>query len=314
MELRHLRYFVCVAEELHFGNAAQRLGISQPPLSQQIRALEEELEVRLFDRTSRSVKLTEAGLHFLPQARETLAQADRAARIARLAHSGEVGRLSLGFSPSVPFTPYIVDALAQFRWTYPEVNVELSELPREDQISGVERGVLDIGILRAFSPLALPSHMQTLPLQCEGMMLAMRRDHPLAAPGRSLSLADIKAEQLILFGSMNGAGFNEMLVSHCEVLGFRPTVALEADSFGTLVGLTAAGLGITILSRSLARFNVDKLVFRPIEMPFSSRLVMFHLRDASPATRNFRSLIEPCGRNGSDIIGHSDSDAALRLA
>ncbi|MEE4451596.1 LysR family transcriptional regulator [Novosphingobium resinovorum] len=292
LELRHLRYFVCVAEELHFGNAAQRLGISQPPLSQQIRALEDVLGVRLFERTSRSVKLTEAGLQFLPQARETLAQADRAARIARLAHSGEVGRLSLGFSPSVPFTPYVVDALARFRASYPDVSIELNELPREEQISGVERGTLDIGILRAFSPLMLPPQLDTLPLQCEGMMVAMRRDHPLAQLPRELGLSDLAGEQLILFGSMNGAGFNELLAEHCAALGFQPTVALEAQSFGTLVGLTAAGLGITILSRSLARFNLDTLAFRSIAMPFSSHLVMFHIRHASPATRNFRKLIE----------------------
>lgn len=293
MELRHLRYFICVAEELHFGNAAQRLGISQPPLSQQIRALEDELDVRLFERTSRSVRLTEAGLQFLPQARATLAQADYAARTARLAHSGEIGRLSLGFSPSVPFTPYVVDALARFRARFPEVNVELNELPREDQITGVERGAIDIGILRTFSPLLLPPHMLATPLQCEGMMLAMRRDHRLATCQRSLTLADIEGEQLILFSSMNGAGFNEILSEYCAGLGFTPKVALEAGSFGTLVGLTAAGLGVTILSRSLARFNVDTLVFRPIEVPFSSQLMMFHLRQASPATINFRTLIEP---------------------
>ncbi|MGF7155369.1 LysR substrate-binding domain-containing protein [Novosphingobium gossypii] len=292
MELRHLRYFVCVAEELHFGNAAQRLGISQPPLSQQIRALEEQLSVPLFERTSRSVRLTEAGVHFLPQARETLAQADRAARIARLAQAGEVGRLSLGFSPSVPFTPYVVDALARFRVDYPAVGIELNELPAEEQLAGVERGTIDIGILRAFSPLILPPRLEAVALQCEGMMVAMRHDHSLAAAGRPLSLSDIRDEQLVLFGSMNGAGFNEILADHCARLGFRPQVALEAGSFGTLVGLTAAGLGITILSRSLARMNVDTLVFRPIEMPFSSHLVMLLRQEASPATRNFRKLVE----------------------
>lgn len=292
MELRHLRYFVCVAEELHFGNAAQRLGISQPPLSQQIRLLEDQLGVRLFERTSRSVRLTEAGRQFLPQARETLAQADRAARIARLAHSGEIGRLNLGFSPSVPFTPYIVDALADFRRTFPEVSIELNEMPREDQINAVERGELDIGIVRAFSPLALPAHMQSFELQREGMTLAMRFDHPFAKLDRDLVLADIKDQPLVLFSSMNGAGFNEMLTEHCMTLGFRPNVTLEAGSFGTLVGLTAAGIGITILSRSLARFNVDTLTFRTIRMPFASRLIMFHPREPSPATRNFRKLIE----------------------
>lgn len=292
MELRHLRYFVCVAEELHFGNAAQRLGISQPPLSQQIRALEEELGVRLLDRTSRRVQLTEAGRQFLPHAQETLAQADRAARVARLAHSGEVGRLSLGLSPSVPFIAQVMDTLARYRQSFPQVSVELNELPRDDQIAGVERGTLDIGIVRAFSSLEMPSQIRSLNLQREGMVLAMRRDHPLASLERALFLSDLEGEPLVLFGSMNGAGFNDMLMAHCEIQGFKPNVTLEAGSFGTLVGLTAAGLGVTILSRSLARFNVDTLVFRHIEMPFSSQLVMFHLRDASPATLNFRKLVD----------------------
>lgn len=293
MELRHLRYFMCVAEELHFGRAAERLGISQPPLSQQIRALEEELGVRLFDRTSRRVRLTETGMHFLNEARETLERADRAAHVARLAHNGELGRLSLGFSPSVPFVSDVVDALARFRSAYPRVNVELNELPRDEQISGVERGTLDIGILRAFSPVTLPAQFHAARLQREGLMMAMRRDHPLASRSEDPVLADLAGEPLIMFGSMNGAGFNDVLISHCEALGFRPQVALEARSFATLIGLTAAGLGITIMSQSLARLNVDTLVFRPIATPFTSELVMFHLRDCSPATRNFRELVVP---------------------
>lgn len=292
MELRHLRYFVCVAEELHFGNAAQRLGISQPPLSQQVRALEDELGVRLFERTSRRVQLTEVGRQFLPQARETLAQAERAARVARLAHSGETGRLSLGLSPSVPFIAQVMDTLARYRASFPHVGVELIELPRDEQVAGVERGTLDIGIVRVFSSLDLPPQMHAIPLQREGMVLAMRRDHPLASRDRTLFLSDLEGEPLILFGSMNGAGFNEMLFAHCEILGFRPNVTLEANSFGALVGLTAAGLGVTILSRSLARLNVDTLVFRHLEMPFSSQLVMFHLKEASPATLNFQKLID----------------------
>lgn len=293
MELRHLRYFVCVAEELHFGNAAHRLGISQPPLSQQIRALEDEIGVPLFTRTSRRVQLTEAGRQFLPEARETLAQAERATRAARLAQSGEAGHLSLGFSPSVPFVPHVVDALARFRQAFAQVSVELNETPREEQIAGVDRGTLDIGIVRAFSPLALPHSFSVLRLQREGMVLTMRRDHPLARRERPLSLSDLEGLPLIQIGAINGAGFNEMLLSHCEKLGFQPNVALEAGSFGTVIGLAAAGLGVTILSRSLARFNVDTLAFRPIEMPFSSELLLFHKQDASPTTRNFRALIEP---------------------
>lgn len=296
MELRHLRYFVCLAEELHFGNAAERLGISQPPLSQQVRALEDELGARLFDRTSRRVQLTEAGRLFLPQARETLAQAERAARVARQAHQGEIGRLRLGLSPSVPFITDVMDTLARYRRAFPQVSVELNELPRDEQIAGVERGTLDIGLVRAFSALELPSPMEAVHLQREGMVLAMRRDHRLANLERVLLLEDLQDEPLILFGSMNGAGFNEILLAHCEILGFRPKVTLEAGSFGALVGLTAAGLGITILSQSLARLNVDTLAFRHIEMPFASQLLMFHLRDGSPATLNFRRLIDGRGK------------------
>jgi DNA-binding transcriptional LysR family regulator len=291
MDLRHLRYFTYVAEEMHFGRAAQRLGISQPPLSQQIRALEDELGVQLFERTSRRVRLTEAGRQFLPAARATLAQAEQAALTAKLAHRGEVGRLRLGFSTSVPFVPRVMNALSQFREAYPEVNLELDELPRDEQIVRLERGTLDVAILRTFSQPDLPPHMQSLCIQREGVMLAMRQDHPLAKRSDPLTLSDLQGEPLVMFGSINGAGFNERLIEQCQALGFRPQVAIEAGSFATLLGLTAAGLGITILSRSLARLNVDTLAFRSLEVPFTSQLLMLHMDPPSPATTNFRKMI-----------------------
>lgn len=291
MELRHLRYFTCVAEEMHFGRAAQRLGISQPPLSQQIRALEDELGVQLFERTSRRVSLTEAGRQFLPEARATLAQADHAALTARLAHRGEAGRLRLGFSTSVPFIPRVVDALSRFRQAYPQVSLELDELPRDEQISRLEGGTIDVAVLRTFAMPDLPARMRSLCLQQEGVMLAMRQDHPLAKGERIITLADIEGEPLIMFGAINGAGFNERLMEECTTLGFEPNVAIETSSFTTLLGLTAAGLGITILSRSLTRLHVDTLVFRPIEVPFTSLLLMMHMDPPSPATANFRDLI-----------------------
>jgi DNA-binding transcriptional LysR family regulator len=286
-----LRYFACVAEELHFGRAAQRLGISQPPLSQQIRALEEELGVQLLERTSRRVRLTEAGRQFLPEARATMAQADLAARTARLAHRGDVGRLRLGFSTSVPFIPRVVDALSRFREAYPQVSLELDELPRDEQLSRLERGLLDVAILRSFSSPSLPENMQSLCIQQEGVMLAMRQDHPLARRTDALTLDDVRGEPLILFGAINGAGFNERLIEQCQTLGFEPNVAIETASFATLLGLTAAGLGITILSRSLARLNVDTLAFRPLDVPFTSELLMLHMDRPSPATSNFRKMI-----------------------
>lgn len=291
MDLRHLRYFACVAEELHFGRAAQRLGMSQPPLSQQIRALEEELGVQLLERTSRRVRLTEAGRQFLPEARATMAQADQAARTARLAHRGDVGRLRLGFSTSVPFIPRVVDALSRFREAYPHVSLELDELTRAEQISRVERGLLDVAILRTFSKPDLPANMQSLRIQEEGVMLAMREDHPLVQRTDALSLDDLRDEPLILFGAVNGAGFNERLIEQCQNLGFTPNVSIETASFATLLGLTAAGLGITILSRTFMRLKVDTLVFRPLDVPFTSELLMLHMDAPSPSTSNFRTMI-----------------------
>ena len=291
MDLRHLRYFACVAEELHFGRAAQRLGMSQPPLSQQIRALEEELGVQLLERTSRRVRLMEAGRQFLPEARATLAQADLAARTARSAHRGDVGRLRLGFSTSVPFIPRVVDALSRFRQAYPQVSLELDELTRDEQLSRLEQGLLDVAILRTFSKPDLPANMQSLRIQRDGVILAMRQDHALAQRTDALTLDDLRGEPLILFGAVNGAGFNERLIEQCRALGFAPNVAIETASFATLLGLTAAGLGITILSRSFMRLNVETLAFKPLDVPFTSELLMLHMDLPSAATSNFRRMI-----------------------
>jgi len=291
MDLRHLRYFASVAEELHFGRAAQLLGISQPPLSQQIRALEEELGVQLLERTSRRVRLTEVGRQFLPEARATLVQAEHAASIARQAHRGEMGRLRLGFSSSVPFIPRVVDALSRFRDAYPHVSLELDELNQEKQITRVERGLLDVAIMRSFLHPDLPADMQSLCLQREVMMVAMRKDHALMQRQDALTLDDLREEPLILYG----AGFNERLTEQCRIRGFEPNVAIQTASFATLLGLTAAGLGITILSQSLARLNVDTLAFRPLDAPFTSELLMLYMEPASPATSNFRHLLAAPG-------------------
>ena len=156
MELRHLRYFVQVATDLHFARAAAHLGISQPPLSQQIRALEDELGVRLFDRTSRNVALTPAGRLFLDAAQATLDQAEQAVMVARRAAEGELGELAIGFNASAPFIPKIAGAIHAFRQTWPEVRLTLAEMGGPAQIEAVAEGRLDLGVLRQSSSPALP--------------------------------------------------------------------------------------------------------------------------------------------------------------
>lgn len=291
MDLRHLRYFLYVAEEMHFGRAAQRLGISQPPLSQQIRALEEELGVQLFERTSRRVSLTPAGQALLPQAREALAQMERAAEAARQAHRGEIGRLGLGFTASAPFVPRVADALYAFRQSHPRVELALQELGRDEQIAGVEQDQLDIGIIRAFEPPLLPAGMGAECLLEEDMLLAVRQDHPLARRNTDPAIADLAGVPLVLYGTANGAGFNEHFFALCGEAGFRPSVALEVTSFATLLGLVAAGFGPTILARSLSRLHVDNLVLRDLADPVTSRLWMVHKHKLSPIARAFKAAL-----------------------
>lgn len=291
MDLRHLRYFLSVAEELHFGRAAQRLGISQPPLSQQVRALEDELGVRLFERTSRRVRLTEAGRLFEPEARQTLIQAERAAHIARQAQRGEVGHLGLGFTASGPFVPRIAGALYRFRQLHPEVELTLSELGRDEQIEAVRTRQLDIGIVRDFAPPVLPEGLVAQRLLTEDMVLAMRVDHPLALREEPPRIVDLAGEPLVLYGQPNGAGFNEHFFALCEAAGFVPNVAHEARSLATLLGLVAAGFGPTIIARSLARLHVDNIVNRPLDLSVTSTLWLVHSDDLSPTGRAFKETV-----------------------
>lgn len=291
MDLRHLRYFLCVAEELHFGRAAVRLGISQPPLSQQIRALEMELGVQLFDRTSRRVYLTVAGKAFEPEARQTLLQADHAAATAQRAQRGEIGHLALSFTPSGPFVPRIAGALYRFRQLYPQVEMTLSELGRDEQIEGVRDRQLDIGIVRDFGKPTLPAGMAAHCLLTEDMVLTLRADHPLALQEAAPGIADLANEPLVLYGAANGAGFNEHLFALCETAGFVPRIAQEVRSLATLLGLVAAGFGPTIIARSMARLHVDTLVNRSFDRPVTSSLWLIHNPDLSATAEAFKQAV-----------------------
>lgn len=291
MELRHLRYFVCLAEDMHFGRAAQRLGMSQPPLSQQIRALEDELGARLFDRTSRRVTLTEAGRLFLPEARLALSQVDRAAQVARLAQHGQLGRLALGFTASAPFVPQIADALYNFRQAHANVELKVHELGRDDQVARIERGDLDIGIIRGVAAPTLPTGLLSICLLEEDMLLAVRQDHVLAQRDTDPAIADLAGVPFVLYATTSSADFNDHFFDLCGMAGFKPDITLEVGSFATLLGLVAAGFGATILARSLSRLHVDKLVLRPLSPEVRTSLWMIHRCDLPPTAQAFRDAI-----------------------
>lgn len=292
MDLRHLRYFACVAEEMHFGRAAMRLGISQPPLSQQIRVLEEELGVRLFDRTSRRVRLTPAGAAFLPEARQTLAQSERAAYVARRAQRGEIGRLAVGFTTSAPFVSEIATALYRFRQSHPQVEMQLLELPRDDQFERIAKNQLDLGIVRSFAPPLLDPGMNAIQLLEEGTIIAVRDDHPIAHNVADPTIADLAGQPLVIYSDTIGAGFNEHIHALCERTGFVPDIVHRAESLATLLGLVAAGFGATVIARSLGRLHVDTIVYRTLDGPDTrSGLWLVHGDDISPTGQAFLSSV-----------------------
>ncbi|MBR0662782.1 LysR family transcriptional regulator [Roseomonas hellenica] len=267
MELRHLRYFTVLAEELHFGRAADRLGISQPPLSQQIRALETELSVRLFERTNRRVALTEAGRLFLAEARATLAQADRARMVASRAHLGEIGELAIGLFPSALLAPPIADAILAFRKAHPAVRLVLRETAAHPTIEALAEGSLGLAFLRYGTPPQLPKGHRLVEMMREPMMLVLHRTHRLARSRVPVPLTALAEEPFIHFSPRAGNALHDHVAAICEAAGFTPRIAQEANQNGSILALVGNALGISILPRSLCRLRLPELRILPLAEP-----------------------------------------------
>ncbi len=296
MELRHLRYFVRVAEELHFARAAARLGISQPPLSQAIKALEDELGVRLLERTSRNVSLTPAGRAFLDAARATLAQADVAVNVARRSAAGEIGTLSIGFNASAPFVPRVARAIHEFRLAYPQVELTLSETIGSTQASAIEEGSLDIGIMRSRLQPRLPDAIATELLLEERLMVAMRGDHPLAAR-RGLCLRDLEGEPMLFYAVERTSGFTPEVFEMFHRVGIEPHIAQAVREVTTLFGLAAAGVGIAILAESMCALHAANLVYQSLRDPEARTALWLAYRreGATPMCRRFLRIVSEGG-------------------
>ncbi|OCR26867.1 LysR family transcriptional regulator [Pseudomonas syringae] len=291
MELRHLRYFIAVAEELHFGRAAQLLGISQPPLSQQIQALELELGARLFDRTNRRVELSEAGRLFLDEARLVLAQVDKAADVARRAQLGELGELKIGFTASAPFTSSIPQAIFAFRQAFPAVHLALQEMSSKEVAAGLEDESMQVGIMR---PLPLPESLIAVELMHEPLVAIIRADHPLAQGSENgLHLAELAAEPFVFFPRSYGSGLYAQLLDLARAAGFSPLITQEAGEAMTIIGLVAAGLGVTVLPASYRRMRIDGVVYRTLLDPAATSAVWLVQRkdQQSPMAKAFVELV-----------------------
>ncbi|UOP13494.1 LysR family transcriptional regulator [Pseudomonas palleroniana] len=262
MELRHLRYFIAVAEELHFGRAAQVLGISQPPLSQQIQALEREVGARLFERTNRRVELSEAGRLFLQEARLVLAQVDKAADVARRAQSGELGELKIGFTSSAPFNSSIPQAIFAFRQAFPAVHLNLQEMSSTEVAESLVDESIQVGLMR---PLPLPDSLGVIELMREPLVAVLNAGHPLVdGSERGLHLAQLAQEPFVFFPRTYGSGLYAQLLNLARDAGFSPHFAQEAGEAMTIIGLVAAGLGVSVLPASYQRIRIDGVVYRTL--------------------------------------------------
>ncbi|MBD2465711.1 LysR family transcriptional regulator [Oscillatoria sp. FACHB-1407] len=288
MELRHLHYFIAVAEELHFSRAAERLCISQPPLSQQIRDLEDELGVKLFERTKRHVHLTEAGKVFLDRSYLLLAQLEQAIAATQRIGRGEVGQLAIGFVDSAMYTS-LPEMLKGFREQFPEVELRLQEMTTAQQIQALYDKQIDVGIVR--SAISEPG----LSVECllpESLVLALPENHPFSAQTQ-VSLSSLADEFFILFPAKLGPLFYEQIMHSCEKAGFRPKVAQEAVQMQTIIGLVAAGLGIAIVPASMQNFHRNGVIYRPLQEQISNTglYLAWRQHDSSPVVGAFLNLL-----------------------
>ena len=236
MELRHLRYFVAVAEELHFRRAAERLHMSQPPLSQQIRQLEEEVGAMLLLRNQRKVELTAAGVAFLVRAREILDAVEDAARQARRVQRGEVGRLAVGFVGSAMYS-FVPELLRAFRDEKPDIGLRLHELGTTEQLRQLEDGRLDVGFVRLRGPRPGLAHETVMD---EPVVVALPDVHPLAQRPL-LRLSDLEGESLVLLAPAGSPGLRAALADAIALLGGEERIVQEVAEMQTVVGLVAAG-------------------------------------------------------------------------
>lgn len=291
MELRHLRYALAIADELHFTRAAQRLGIGQPPLSQQIKLLEQELGTQLFRRLTRGVELTEAGEAFMPHARVALAAAQEAASAARRAALGEVGTLSIGFTSSASFNPRVPRIIGTFREQFPDLTLRLVEHTTARLLDQLRDGAIDVAFLRP--ALGETEGLRTHRLPDEALWAALPPRHRLAGAS-AIDLVDLADDSFVLYPRSNGRLLYDSVIAACRNAGFSPRIAQEAPQMTSTVNLVAAGVGVALVPESMGQLHAHGVTYVPIagDGP-QAQLMAAHARTRpiAPALRHFLKVV-----------------------
>ena len=299
MELRQLRYFVAVAEERHFGRAAKKLRLSQPPLSTQIKGLEEELGVKLFQRSTRQVALTDAGRTFLERAEGILEAVEEAKEAAKGADEGARGRLEIGFISSATLG-LLPPAIRLFRERFGGVEIELRELTSAQQIDALYADEIRVGLVRL--PLRAPG-LRFEPLQEESFLVALPSGHPLEAL-ESVPLEAMVDQPLIFFTRQLMPSLHAQIVELFQRVGAFPNVVQHAVHLQTIVGLVASDVGLAILPEPAERFSREGVVYRPLDAPDATSWVglAWVEGDESKLVKNFvRTVREVAGGKVSDL-------------
>jgi DNA-binding transcriptional LysR family regulator len=299
MELRHLRYFVAVAEECHFGRAARRLHIAQPPLSQQIRQLEAELGVQLLTRSTRRVELTPAGARYLDRARSILAGVAAAGEEAALVAEGRIGRVAIGFTGSATYE--LLPSLSRtLRQQSPGLELDLrGELLTPSQVEGLLDGTLDVGFLRP--PVQAPE-IEVHPLRREPLVVVLPEAHAQAAR-EEVALADLADEPFISYPSQHRSVVHDAVLDACQAAGFTPR-ATEVAETSTLVSFVAAGLGVALVPASVQHLRITGSVYRPLagHSPTVELAVATRRGETSPAVLRVLAL-------AGDLMRETDQDS-----
>ncbi|MBB3612199.1 LysR family transcriptional regulator [Rhizobium sp. BK602] len=290
MELRHIRYFLALADEGNFTRAAAKLGIGQPPLSQQIRDLENEIGAALFHRVPHGAELTAAGEAFRAEARAAVDAAEKAKLAAQRANRGEIGRLSLGFTASSAFNTIVTSTIREFRNRWPQVRLSLTEMNTNALTERLMRGEIDAAFIRP--GLEDPRNVRLKRFDDEPMLIALPVHHPLAERDR-VPIAALAHEPFILFPRMVGLSLYDDIAAACREAGFELMVTQEAPQIPSVVNLVAANLGVSIVPASITQIKLDGVTYREIDgPPLVARLGLAVLKaQRSPVTANLMSLV-----------------------
>ncbi len=298
MELRHLRYFLAVAEELNFTRAAKRLNIAQPPLTQQIKALEAEMGVILFDRTSYRIELTDAGKSFVPQVARILADVRNAVLIAKRAALGVVGYVRVGFTESASFNPLVTAAFRTFRAAYPDVEVSLEEGASTVLGAALREERIDAAFVRP--PLRTGQGIDLHMIDEEEMVAALPSSHPLAQR-EDLELRDLADETFVLYPRIERPGLADTVITACEKAGFSPKAKQYTPQLSSTINLVAASLGVSIVPGSMQGLQPRAVSYKRLRDPHLTALLGIAHRTGESSAPVLR-FIETARRGGKPAL------------